>query len=308
MKKILLFLIIGLSLNYCKSKEKLSILTGSHDGNYYMGATVLKKILNDSNYDLVIKESNGSYQNIEDLSQGKADLALAQLDTILLFTTLGEEAKKQVDKCLALAPINNESVHLLVNKNSGIKSIKDLKGKKVSYGEEKSGTWITATFLLQNVFQDNLADQIQLQNLEDADALQKVMKGELDAVFLTTSNGSPVLKNLKSEFGESVILLSYTSIVPESLKTMYISSPVSIGTYSWLNEEIEVPVIASFLLVNNSLDPKKVEEIAKFIYENDHKMDEESNTWLTMSKKIALGQMKLGIPYHPSVEQFLNKQ
>ncbi|MCB1142493.1 MAG: TAXI family TRAP transporter solute-binding subunit [Leptospiraceae bacterium] len=309
MKKILTLFILLMFFSYCKAKEKVTILTGSADGNYYKGGMVLKKIL-DKNFDLQVMESNGSFQNIEDLSAGKADFAFAQFDTILVFVGMGGEYKDKVNKCLAVAPIDNETVHILVNNNSGINSLADLAGKKVAMGEEKSGTWITTKIIAKTILDvDVNAEGSGFQYMEDAEALKKLIDGEIDAMFLVSAMGTPLLKSVDADAGEKIRLLSYTKAeIPNTLASRYIAMTINNGTYPWLKEEIEVPVTASFLLVNETVTPEKLEAIGKLIYENDDAMDEESNTFLSRGKEIALKQIDIGIPYHNSIKAYLKKK
>ncbi|MCB1141468.1 MAG: TAXI family TRAP transporter solute-binding subunit [Leptospiraceae bacterium] len=316
MKKIILLcILISISIFSGEKTESktpikpIKILTSSIEGNYVRGALSLRKILRRDKLDLEIIETNGSYQNIEDLIEGKADLAFAQFDSIFLYIEQNEENKMKVEKIRFLAPIDNEVVHILVNKNSGIKSLSDLEGKTVSMGQKDSGTWTTAKYVMKAVIEKDIDSIDGFIHLENEIAIQRLQMGTIDAMFLVSAAGNPFLKSFSAEDFKDIQLLGYENneIPEDKLISIYNKQPLNADTYPWMKSEISVPVVPSFLLVNNDYDESILKKIVKQIYENDNEMDEETNVWLGAGDLIANIQIVFGIPYHDLVKAYLEK-
>lgn len=114
-------------------KPKLRLATGQKDAIYYEFGQMLKKASTD--IDIEVIETAGSVENIELLKSGKADAALIQSDVL---TNLPQEKTEQLALYL-------EAVQLIVNRQSGIKSVKDIDSTKhrIYVGPRGSGTAVT---------------------------------------------------------------------------------------------------------------------------------------------------------------------
>ena len=94
--------------------------------------------------------SNGSVANVAAIASGSAQSGFVQSD-IAYWAYSGTgiyEGRPKIDSLRAIANLFPESVHLVVRKGSGINSVRDLKGKKVSLDEAGSGTIVDARLIL----------------------------------------------------------------------------------------------------------------------------------------------------------------
>jgi len=134
--------------------------------------------------------TNGAVENIDSIRRGTMELALAQAD-IAYWAYHGTgpyKDKGAVENLRAIAMLYQESFHLVARAGSGIATIADLKGKRVSLGEEGSGTLIDALLIL-DAFGLN-EKTLKPQYLKPGAAADALLAGEIDAFFFVA--GAPV--------------------------------------------------------------------------------------------------------------------
>ena len=94
--------------------------------------------------------TEGSLNNVQEMAKEMLDLALCQSNIAHdAYTGTGLYTGRAVKSIRVIANLFPETIHVVVRRDSGIKSIGELKGKRVSVGEENSGTLATAKVVLQ---------------------------------------------------------------------------------------------------------------------------------------------------------------
>ncbi|MGH2415448.1 MAG: TAXI family TRAP transporter solute-binding subunit, partial [Microcystaceae cyanobacterium] len=111
--------------------HSLLIATGGKNGEYYAFGQAIAKVINKHQPQIQIEvlETEGSLQNQQLVEEKKVQLALVQNDTPLGTTTQ------------AVSILFPEMFHLIVTKQSGIKNISDLKGKRIALMPKGSGSY-----------------------------------------------------------------------------------------------------------------------------------------------------------------------
>lgn len=131
----------------------------------------------------VAQSSHGSVANIEAIAAGQVDSGFVQSDIAYwAHTGTGIFVKAgKVEHIRAIANLYTESIHLVARKGSGIRSVLDLAGKRVSLDEQGSGTLVDARLILA-AFGLN-EKKIKPVYLKAIPAVEKMEAGELDAFF-----------------------------------------------------------------------------------------------------------------------------
>jgi TRAP transporter TAXI family solute receptor len=283
----------------------LIILTGSKTGNYYKTAKELNEVLGSEALD--IKSSAGSFQNIGDLGSGKADLAIAQYDSLVVHLRLGKKFAKRAQNAMVVAPLSEEFVHIVVNKKANIRTLKDLKGKKIGVGPEHSGSWISAFLVMLYLNATNIEKSDEMLKLPYAESLEKVAAGEIDAAFITTAPGMPLLKDFDAERGKNIELLD----LPIDLKlhkditNVYTVAEIEGDTYPWQTETVSTLATPSYLLAYSKADAARIEKLAKTVYSNADALKKKSDLWQHVSAKRAKQDIGNNIPYHAGAKRAL---
>lgn len=141
------------------------IVTGGKTGTYYQIGNNLKEFVSPA---LVVRDSKGSWANVEDMSQTEGvSLAIVQSDVYAAFVYLRDsrdvppETRRQYAKLLAnlrvFMPLYREEIHFLVNKDSPLEFIHQIRGKRIWMDAEKSGTYLTALNIYSKMFNERPA-------------------------------------------------------------------------------------------------------------------------------------------------------
>src|SRR5699024_10521456 len=129
----------------------LSMLTGGTSGTYYpLGGAIAKIISDETGIQTDAISSNASADNIIALRDGEAEIAMTQTD-VAAYAVDGINVfeGEPVDNVAALGSLYPETVQIVTTEKSGIKTVDDLAGKKVSVGAPGSGTYVNAEQILE---------------------------------------------------------------------------------------------------------------------------------------------------------------
>jgi len=170
------------------AQQTLSIATGGTGGVYYPVGGGYAQIIDQfvDGYSGTVEVTNASVENVGLIARGDSDLALALADTVLAayegtgrFGPGGELPQLSNLRVITIAYAN--AVHIITLEGSGIESLADLVGKRVSVGAPGSGTELSAQTILNanGITYDDFSVQ-RLSVNETADALRD---GAIDAGF-----------------------------------------------------------------------------------------------------------------------------
>jgi uncharacterized protein len=285
---------IFLLLLFCQPAFALTIATGTPEGTYYQIAQDIKQVAEKDGIPIEIVQTNGSFDNINLLGSEKVDLAILQLD-VLKFTSKMMEARANFNVLKELKVILNlyfEEIHV-ITKNDGIRSLDQLDGKKVALGPEGGGSALTAEVLLA-------ANGLSIQKFFDApnEALQKLERGELDALIFVGGAPVPAFEQLDKSF--HFVQLPANPI----LEQIYQKKQIDKTVYSWAGE-VETFAVPSVIMTRDRKDSEYVTLIQRLllaILSNKEKLD------ATGHPKWKTSQFRFMVPdvvYRPSNDLLL---
>jgi TRAP transporter TAXI family solute receptor len=249
--KVILTLLMFL---FCQPALALTIATGTPEGTYYQIAQDIKRIAEKEGIPVEIIQTNGSFDNINLLGLEKVDLAILQLD-VLKVTSDAMQAKAGFNVLKELKVILNlyfEEIHV-ITKNDGIRSLSQLEGKKVAVGPERSGSALTTEVLLA-------AYDLRVEKFFDApnDALQKLERGELDALIFVGGAPVPAFEKLDPSF--RFVRLPSNPL----LEQLYQRKKIDKGVYPWAGE-VETFAVPSVIMTRDRRDSDYVALIQRLL-------------------------------------------
>ncbi|WP_202820060.1 TAXI family TRAP transporter solute-binding subunit, partial [Calderihabitans maritimus] len=163
---------------------RLLMATGGTGGTYYPLGGAMANTWNDhiEGLNVTVQSTGASIENIRLLASGETELAMAMNGPAIQAITGTGDFEGQPLEFAAIGVIYPEVMQIVTPKSTGIKSIEDLKGKRVSIGPPGSGTASAAVKILQAYGIDPDKD---IQKFQDtfADAARKLKDGNLDAAF-----------------------------------------------------------------------------------------------------------------------------
>ena len=173
-------ILMTLSLAGCGiGSDSVKLGAAGVGGGYYAFSNAFAQIASseDEDLDFEVKATAGSTANIRLLSDGYVDMAIAQADLVdAAYNGTGATDKKRYRGYSAVASLYTEACQIVVRADSGIDSLDDLQGKKISVGEEESGTQRNAEQILKMTgLVESLVDTVNLDYVDAANELRCIL-------------------------------------------------------------------------------------------------------------------------------------
>ena len=274
MKKALslvLAAILLLSLSAaCADTSFVVFSTGGTTGVYYIfGGEIATLWMNHvPDVDVTIQSSGGSKDNILALFQKEAEVAWTQND-VMSYAYDGADffAGTVADNFSAIGAIYPEVVQLVVAKDSGITSVKELAGHQVSVGPMGSGHYFNALQILE--INGMTIDDIKPQYLSNSEVIESFQNKQIDAFFLTAAYPHATVTDVSMKREIEVIGFTPEEITAlQSAYSFYVTDTIPAGTYEGVSEEKLVPAISAVLAVRDDVPEDLVYNLTKALFEN----------------------------------------
>jgi hypothetical protein len=288
------------------AQQFFRIGTGGTAGTYYpVGGMVANAVSQPGKIVATAQASNGSLANVNAIAGGQMESGFSQAD-VATWAFKGNgvfEGKPNVPGLRLIANLYPESVHVVVKKDGGIKSVADLKGKRVALDEPGSGTLINARAILA-AYGLKEAD-IKPEYIKPNQAGDKLKDGALDAFFFTGGAPAGAIAELASA-GTGIDILPIDGAAADALKKgsgFFADDTIAADTYKGVGMVRTLAVGAQWV-TSDKADAATVYEITKALFSE------------AGQKQLAAGHAKgkfitkdnavkgAGIPFHPGAEKF----
>ena len=296
----LLFVLAALTA--CGQKDRLRIGTAGEGGNYNSLGNALSQTLQKDPYkvNVEVKTTAGSAANIRLLSQDYLELALAQSDVIdeMYAGTLNTQAMKGYSAIAALYP---EPVQIVVRADSGITSVSDLAGKKVSVGEADSGTQKNAAQILQAY--GLASNMLTVQNMTYAEAAKALGDGSIDAMFCTAGAPAQVITDLSGTTPVNLVSIQeQQSNLLTGAYGFYTEAVIPAGTYNGQDSDVTTLAVMSVLLASDKTPAETVYTITSALFKEKAAFNEAVPVEFDLQEQKAVESVT--IPFHPGAAQY----
>lgn len=281
----------------------ISILTGGTGGTYYpLGGSFAEIIKDATGIDTNAETSGASAENMTTLKNGDGEIAFSQTD-IASYATEGKLMfeNKKVDNIKAIATLYPETIQIVTTAKSGIKSVEDLKGKKVSVGAPGSGTVANAEQILE--MHGMTFDDIEKQDLSFDESTQGIQDGTIDAAFVTAGTPTGAVEGLSATEDVVIVPISEEKIDDLIKKyPFYVKDEVPSGTYG-LESAVTTVAVQAMLVARSDLSDELVYDITKAIFENLNKVTHAKGKLI----KVEKGLNGVGIEVHPGAQKYFDE-
>ena len=253
--------------------------------------------------------SNGSVANINGITSGSMESGFTQSDVAYwAYTGTGVyEGKPKVADLRLIANLYPETIHLVARKGAGIKSVADLKGKRVSLDEPGSGTLVDAKIIMAAY--GITEKDIKAEYLKPNQSGDKLKDGGLDAFFFVGGYPTSAISELASAGGGIEIIPVTGPEVDKMLNQYGFFAPDTIpaNTYKGIGEVKTIAVGAQWVTSAKQPDAL-VYEITKAMWnENSRKLLDAGHA-KGKSITAANATAGAGIPFHPGAEKFYKEK
>ncbi len=297
---------LAVAAGAAQAQSFFRIGTGGTAGTYYpVGGMIANAVSQPGKIVATAQASNGSLANVTGINGGAMESGFSQAD-VATWAQKGTgifEGKPNVPGLRLIANLYPESVHVVVKKGSGIKSVADLKGKRVALDEPGSGTLVNARAILAAY---GITERdIKPEYIKPNQAGDKMKDGSLDAFFFTGGAPAGAIAELASA-GSGIDILPIDGPQAEALKKnsgFFADDVIAADTYKGVGQVKTIAVGAQWV-TSDKADANTVYEITKALFSD------------AAQKTLAAGHAKgkfitkenavkgAGIPFHPGAERF----
>jgi hypothetical protein len=288
--------------------QRLAIGTASTGGTWYPLGGGLANIINSyiKGYYAAAHPSGASIENIRAISKKQDAIALSMPDAAFYaYNGIEAFANKPVKELRGLMSTYPIDIQFFALADSGIKSINDLKGKKVAVGAPGSGTEAMARYVM-NVF-GMTYDDIDEQFLSATETAEALKDGNIDAGIVTLGTPAPALIDLAIQ--RDIVFLDISPEIAQKINKdfpAYFPTTIPAGTYKGQDKPHHTLSWMGIFVVHQDMDENLVYNILKAVF--DHK--EELGKIHAQFKNISLENAVKGmpIPFHNGAQKFFQEK
>jgi TRAP transporter TAXI family solute receptor len=251
--------------------KSLTLGTASVGGTYFVYGGVIAKLLTDKlGITVSTQQTQGPNQNVILVSDKGVELGMSTMGIALqAWTGSGEWTKgKKFTDIRALFPMYDTPFHFVALAKSGIKSVKDLDGKKAGVGP-RAGTCGTYFPLMFKAIGVNATVRFG----QAADMANQLSDGLIDAFPFCA--GLPIASYTELDNSKEVTFFTYTdeeiAKIKKALPEMS-DSVIPKGTYKSQKEDHKTVGVYNFFIVHKDLDADTAYKITKAVLENNAEM------------------------------------
>ncbi len=288
-------LTLAIGIAGCGGGEKeqfINIATGGTAGTYYPIGGAIAEVLNKNGMNASAQSTGASVANINMLKDKQVELAIVQND-ITYYAVNGLEMFKEsgkIENLSGIASLYPETCQFIVREDSGIKSINDLKGKRVAVGAAGSGAEANARQILEAY--GITYDDVEEQFLSFAEGAYAIKDKTVDAAFVTAGYPTASVQDVASQ--NKIRLLP---VGDEQIKILtdkypfYTKTVVPKGVYQGFDEEVQTVSVMAILVCNDKIDAALGEKLTKAIFDNVDKIAAAHSAGKNIKKESALTGM-----------------
>src|SRR5271166_4282647 len=292
MRSILLALglLVGFAAPGCAAETVITILTGGTSGVYYPLGTTLSSIYGKAmpGANVTVQSTNGSVANLR-LLEADAWAGNKEAGFDVPFT-----------KLRAIARIYPDFVQIVASNRSGIKTLADLKGKRVSVGAEASGTAMSAAAIF-GAAGVAFSDLAKVDHTPFGSSVRSVEQGALDATLQTAGLGVESIRHLLAS-GQATLVPIPPEVVAKVASQGYVTGTIPAGTYYNQSSDVPTAVLMNFLVTRAGVNDDVAYMMTKSLFDHLDLLVQTSPAAKGIDvKKATVG---LPIPLHPGAERY----
>ncbi|GMV74943.1 MAG: C4-dicarboxylate ABC transporter substrate-binding protein [Rubrivivax sp.] len=288
------------------------IATGGTGGTYYpLGGMLAQLISNKATVDgkkisATAEAAGASVGNAQLLGKKDIESAFVAADILdAAYYGKGQFASAPLKNLRALGALYPETVQLITRADSGINSVRDLKGKSISSGSPGSGQYQLLTDLLQ-VYGLTRAD-VKEDLSSFTQAVDKIKDGNLHATLITAGVPTAAITDFAQSHALKVIPLSGPEIANlQKQQPYYASVKLPANTYKGQADAVDTLAVMAVWTTHDAVPEAVAYEVTKALYENTAIMGQVHAQGKNISLQTA---MAVGsVPFHPGALKYYKEK
>ena len=287
-----------------QAKDFITILTGGTSGIYYPLGVALSRLYTQAlpEASVTVQSTKGSVANLNLLQKQRGELAFSLGDAVVDAWHGNAKAgfPKKLNRLRMVAGIYSNYIQIVARADSGIHSLADLKGKRISVGAPKSGTELNARRIFKAAGL-SYKDFAQVQYLPFGESVQLMKNHQLDVTLQSAGLGVSSIRDLAAT-NKIVIVPIPKSVVEKTGNPAYRSDVIPAGTYDGQDKAVPTVAIQNFLITRAGVSDADVYAMTKALFTHRDQLIAAHNAAKGITLSHAL--LKTPLPLHPGAAKY----
>lgn len=282
----------------------VTIATGGASGPYnILGTALAESYAKLFGTNSKTQTTGASVENINLINQNKAEMAFVMSDVLSDAVNGRNSFPQKIESVSQIAALYPNYVQIVTSAKSGIKTLADLRGKRVAVGAQNSGVEVNARNLINGF--GMTYDDLKVDYLGYAEAADALKSGKIDAAFLTSGLPNSSLMELQQGFDLQLVSIPADKVGEIAQdKPYFVALNIPKGTYG-NEEDIPTAAIRNALVVSSALSEDDAYKLTKAFFENLGTLQ----TAHQAAKEIDPAAAKEGFvaPMHPGAKKYYDE-
>jgi uncharacterized protein len=296
-----------IGIGNARAADFINVLTGGTSGVYYPMGVAMSKIFTDKipGSRPSVQSTKASVENLNLLQAGKGEIAFVLGDSVIAAWNGDQEAgfSSPLKKLRGVAAIYPNYVQIVASKESGIKTLADLKGKKLSVGAPKSGTELSARAILAAAGL-SYSDLGKVEYLSFGGSVELMKNRQLDATLQSAGLGVASIRDLSTSV--EIVMVEIPTAVIEKAGAPFVSATIPANTYTGQSAAVNTAAVMNFLVTHEGVSEKLAYDMTKSVFDNLGDLAAAHAAGKAIKLEGALSGM--AIPLHPGAAKYFKEK
>ncbi len=291
-----------------QAAQQLAIATGTTGGVYYpLGGALANYLSRDiPGMSATVEVTGGSVANLQLLGAHRVGMVITQVDAAVDALNGRDRFRGRPVAARAIAVLYTNRMQVVTVASTGIRTMEDLKGKRVSTGAPGSATEVMALRLIEAVGLDRDKDFRARERLSPAESTNAIKDGKLDAYFFVSGVPTSAITDLGATPGVQLVMVDHDQYIPkivEKYGPVYFAEVIPAGTYPGQTTPNKQMSVGNIVAVRDDTPAELVSQIMRVMWghrEDWARVHSAARDFTLAGQKTAAA----GVPWHPAAEAF----
>jgi len=286
------------------AEQFINVLTGGTSGVYYPLGVALAGLVGKAlpNAKTSVQATKASVENLSLLQAGRGEIAFTLGDSLSDAWKGNADAgfPTPLKKLRGIAAIYPNYIQIMARADAGIKTLADLKGKKISVGAPKSGTEINARVILAAAGL-SYKDFAKVEYLPFGESVELMKNRQIDVTLQSAGLGVSALRDLASAM-DAVLVPIPADVIKKTNDPAYLPGVVPANTYRGQTTDVTTATVQNYLVTHEGVSNETVYAVTKALWTGLDQLVAAHSAAKAIDRKHALEGMP--VPLHPGAEKY----
>ena len=295
---------VGCGGNTNRPPVFVTVLTGNTSGVYYPLGVALSQLFRSAipEANVSVQATAASAENLRLLQEGRGELAFTLGDVLLDAWEGNADAgfATPLKELRSVAGLYRNYVQIVATDSSGVRTLADLKGKRISVGAPGSGTELNARAIMKAAG-ISYSDFSKVEYLSFSESVELMKNRQLDITLQSAGLGVASLRDLAASVSIVVVPIP-ADVVQKVGRPVYQPGTIPAGTYQGQTAAVETATIPNVLVTHARVPDAVIYRMTKAMFDNLDRLVAAHVAARDISREHAT--QELPVPLHPGASAY----